>query len=63
VRAASTSLYCALAARCIRVWDPAWDAYFTEERDGQIEEKYYRLVATLLADTTTSDIRRELSGR
>jgi len=43
-----------------RSWDQTWDAYFTEDTDAQIDEKYYRLVGALLADTISPDIRTTL---
>jgi hypothetical protein len=39
-------------------WDAAWDAYFTEKSDPNIEAKYNALVGSLLADIVSAVIRK-----
>lgn len=39
-------------------WNTEWNAYFTGERDAQLQTKYYELVYALLGDIVNAEIRR-----
>jgi hypothetical protein len=41
-----------------RKWNTEWNAYFTGERDTQLQEKYYELVHALLADSVNYEMRK-----
>ena len=42
-----------------KLWNQEWDQYFTGKRADSYRNSYYELVASLLSDTTSSDVRKE----
>lgn len=39
-------------------WKSAWNDHFTGKKDSTVEDKYYKLVSSLLADTVSADVRK-----
>ena len=39
-------------------WESSWNAYFTEEVDPGIKNKYYAVVSSLMGDIVKADIRK-----